>query len=487
MYCDVVQPAAPSRGRFLAALLRPFEGACNLAAGQAAAAREDVGRLAFLAYVAASLPYRRGDEPLVLLHSINGLVSRLAQEARDSLRRALLRLGLREQMGLEEEDEEEEEADAEADAPAAAAAAVGAEGAAADAAAAAAIDSSSRGERAAAAPDLSAEAPAMPPPPQQQQQQQAGRRQRQQQIGAAHEAQLSLPLALPLPQWVVAPLKASLGLSMLLVLKQYLMAAYGLSDERVAAYELKGERARAEAKALVSRSRKLADFSLALINPQAVHDASGELLAAAFRTFEGLLDNDAANYRCVARAHARGCAAAGSSWVVVAQPHSLASACRLTPRTPCAATCCLCREVAVLAALADQGDEEEEAAEAGGPDAAKHAAATPAAGRHGRASAAAADGGAHAAGLVVYSMEPRSRGSRSKAAAPGAAGGSKAGGSGRRGAAAGRSTGKQGKGSSKAKGGKGRGKRPSRAGGSDSDDDGGGDASSGDEDWADSP
>lgn len=104
-------------------------------------------------------------------------------------------------------------------------------------------------------------------------------------------------MTVPLPLWVAAPVKASLGLSMLLVLKQYITAAYGLVDERVAQYEFKGERARAEAKAMVSKSKKTGEFNLSVINLRAVQDGTGELLAEQYKIFAALLDNDAANYR----------------------------------------------------------------------------------------------------------------------------------------------------------------------------------------------
>lgn len=249
MYSDIVQSGQSVRQRFLTALLKPFDASCNIAASKSAAAREDPARLAFCAYVAANLPFKKADEPLVLLHVINGYVSRLAQEVRDQLQRALLRVGLQEAMGLDDEEEEEE------------------------AGAAAKQGQQAEGQEQQDQP----------------RQQHTGPRKQQQQV--------ALPLALPLPQWLAAPLKASLGLSMLLVLKQYLMAAYSLSDERVAQYELKGERARAEGKAMVSRSRRLDAFGLSVVNLRSVLDGTGELWAAQYKTFAGLLDNDAANYK----------------------------------------------------------------------------------------------------------------------------------------------------------------------------------------------
>lgn len=260
MYSDIVQSTQGVRQRFLTALLKPFDASCNLSASQSAAAREDPSRLAFCAYLAANLPFKKADEPLVLLHVINGYVSRLAQEVRDQLRRALLRVGLQQAMGLEDDEEEDIPAPAQQqhqEAPA--------------------VGGVSGTPATAASEQQNGSAP-------QQHQQQA------------HHT-VALPLPLPLPQWLAAPLKASLGLSMLLVLKQYLMAAYALSDERVAQYELKGERARAEAKVVVARRKKLEAFSLNVVNLRAVLDGTGDLWAAQYKTFAGLLDNDAANYK----------------------------------------------------------------------------------------------------------------------------------------------------------------------------------------------
>lgn len=235
---------AKSRARFLSNLLKPFAPACSLADAEAAA-REDCHKLAFLVNVAAALPFRRADEPLLLIHAVNGHVSRQAQEVLDCLRRQLSARGLRAKMGLED--------DADDDADAATAAAGG------DAQAVAAA-----GDEQAA-------------------------------VAAAQKQQRRLQP--PFPVELLAPLKASLCLSMLLVLKQYLMAAYSLSDERVAGFELKGAKYQGEAKALASRDKRLPEFSLGVVNLRALGDATGELLVEAFKTFRGLLDNDAANYR----------------------------------------------------------------------------------------------------------------------------------------------------------------------------------------------
>jgi cohesin loading factor subunit SCC2 len=243
---------AKTRARFLGNLLKPLGPACSLADAEAAA-REDCHKLAFVVNVAASLPFRRADEPLLLIHAVNGHVSRQAQEVLDCLRRQLSARGLRAKMELEDD------ADDEADAAAAAAAG--------DTQAAAAA-AGGQGSAAAAAAN-----------------------------GAAGQAQQQRQLKPPFPVELLAPLKASLCLSMLLVLKQYLMAAYNLLDERVAGFELKGAKFQGEAKALVSRDKRVPEFSLGVVNLRALGDATGDLLCEAFKTFRGLLDNDAANYR----------------------------------------------------------------------------------------------------------------------------------------------------------------------------------------------
>jgi cohesin loading factor subunit SCC2 len=245
---------AKTRARFLGNLLKPFGPACSLADAESAA-REDCHKLAFLVNVAAALPFKRADEPLLLIHAVNGHVSRQAQEVLDCLRRQLSACGLRAKMGLEDD------ADDEAD--------IAAAGGVRPAAAAAEGD-----QQAAAAGAAEAN-------------------------GAAWQAQQQQQRRLkpPFPVELLAPLKASLCLSMLLVLKQYLMAAYSLSDERVAGFELKGAKFQGEAKALVTRDKRVPEFSLGVVNLRALGDATGDLLCEAFKTYRGLLDNDAANYR----------------------------------------------------------------------------------------------------------------------------------------------------------------------------------------------
>jgi len=198
MYADIIHPDknGATRQRFLSNLLKPFDASCNLA-NSSAAAREDIHKLAFCVYVAAALPFKRADEPLVLIHTINGHVSRQAHGVADTLKQQLVRLGLKQQMQLEEDMEDMDDTD---------------------------INTS-------------------------QQQQDHHRQQQavsssQAEVQQQHQQQHGRNAELPqlLPQEVLAPVKASLALSMLLVLKQYLMAAYRLTDERVAAFELKGEK-----------------------------------------------------------------------------------------------------------------------------------------------------------------------------------------------------------------------------------------------------
>jgi len=60
---------------------------------------------------------------------------------------------------------------------------------------------------------------------------------------------------------------------------------------------LAGEVRRVEVKALVSKDKGLPDFGLGPINLRSLGDATGELLAELYKTFRGLLENDAVNYR----------------------------------------------------------------------------------------------------------------------------------------------------------------------------------------------
>jgi hypothetical protein len=261
LYASAIAATPAARGRFLSALLKPFGAACNLV-DLAASSREDAQRLAFCAHVAAALPLRRGDEPLTLVHGINAAVSRQAQEALNCLRGALRAAGLSGHAALEADNDEDDNA-----------------------------------------PPADAQGSGAPAPEQQQQQHRHQPELQQQ----PEQQQPSLPLPLPLPTALAGPLKACLALSMLLVLKQYLSAAYGLSDERVAAFELKGERCRTEAKTPVAKDRRVPPFALDVVCMRAERDATGALLVDACTTFASLLDSDAANYRCASSSAASQC------------------------------------------------------------------------------------------------------------------------------------------------------------------------------------
>lgn len=242
MYQQILAPVPSSRSKFLLNLLKPFAAACNLA-DSAAAAREDVHKLAFIAFVAAALPFKKADEPLVLIYSINSLISRQAQEALNCLKHQLMKQGLGHRLGLEADEELE----------------------------------------AVAAANDQADAAGTEQQPDKQRQRNGNNSVQQ--------------LQSPLPQGLLAPLKASLALCMLLALKQYLMAAYSLVDDRVAAFALKGEKYRAEQKALVSKSRQVGDFSLQRIDLKSQADATGDLLVEQYKVFKGLLECDASNYK----------------------------------------------------------------------------------------------------------------------------------------------------------------------------------------------
>ncbi|KAK9845361.1 hypothetical protein WJX81_004388 [Elliptochloris bilobata] len=87
MYGELLQPVRALRCAFLADLLRPFDTASNLNGSGAAAA--DLPLLALCAALAAALPMRRADEPLLLLHAANSLVARRGAEVLASLKAAL--------------------------------------------------------------------------------------------------------------------------------------------------------------------------------------------------------------------------------------------------------------------------------------------------------------------------------------------------------------------------------------------------------------
>lgn len=252
MYTQIIAAAPAPRSRFLLNLLKPFAAACSLA-DSAAAAREDVHKLAFITCVAASLPFKKADEPLVLIHSMNSYISRQAQEVLDCLRLQLIKQGLGSRISLGEQDD---------DVDVAALAAVG----------------------------TAATAIQQQDPHQQLEQQQGSSNQQNGRKGLQ-------PLQLPFQQELLAPLKASLALSMLLALKQYITASYSLADDRIAAFELKGERYRAEQKALVGKAKSVGDFGLHPIDLRCQADATGELLIEQYRVFKGLVDSDAANYK----------------------------------------------------------------------------------------------------------------------------------------------------------------------------------------------
>jgi hypothetical protein len=186
------------------------------AAAASSGGAPDADLLSFCAHAAAALPFRRADEPLLLLHHISDAARRHAGGAAERLRAALLRAGLRERLlaagrgALDEEDLILEE-----------------EGSGAQAAAA--WQGVADGE-------------------QQEQEQHQHQRARANCGGAP---------ALPPSGDLAAAARAALGVATLLVLKQFLMAAYWLSEERVAAFAPKGERKRAEEKAVVARNPKV--------------------------------------------------------------------------------------------------------------------------------------------------------------------------------------------------------------------------------------
>ena len=211
------------------------------------AAGPDFSLLAFCAHTAAALPMRRADEPLLLVHHIDAALRRHAGGTLERLRAAALRAGLRGKLlaaGKGALDDDDLRLDDDAEGGAAAAAAANGHGGGGGGG-------------------------AQRTPGQQQQPQ------------------------LPPRGELLAAVRAAHAVAALLVLKQFVMAAYWLDDARVAAFAPKGDRKRAEEKAAAARNAKVPAFGLAVLNPQAVDDATGDLVAALFVTLKGLMDQDA--------------------------------------------------------------------------------------------------------------------------------------------------------------------------------------------------
>jgi hypothetical protein len=186
------------------------------------------GLLTFIAHVAAALPAKRADEPLLLLHHIGDLVRRHAGGALERLRAALLRAGLGARLvaaakgDLDEGDLVLEEGAAHA------------------------VDAAANGGGPARDANSSAGAA---------------------QNGGAHNGQrqgadegrgsggASSGGGAPREELRSAA-RGALAVAALLVLKQYLMAAYWLADDRVAEFAPKGDKKRAEEKGVVARNPK---------------------------------------------------------------------------------------------------------------------------------------------------------------------------------------------------------------------------------------
>lgn len=235
MYSDVVQQDNKMRHKVLSSLLKVFEDASNIASR--AAADADPYLLSAVAHLVGALTFKRGEEPLMLLHSINLIVGRSGPLLQDKLRSCLVRCGLHGQLQLDVEELE--------DAAAGATAAAGAgQGAAANGAAHGSANSSHLVNHPSPdqlQPGATREGGMTPTTPAA--------------VAAAAGANgFCGPPAGPLQGEALVVVKASLAVAMLLVLKQFLMVAYHLTPERVAGFELRGEKKRAEEKAMVSRA-----------------------------------------------------------------------------------------------------------------------------------------------------------------------------------------------------------------------------------------
>lgn len=209
MYTTIIQPNPKLRPKILKTLLTPLHKASSLADPDCASA--DVQQLSFCVHFAAALPCKRADEPLMLIHCINSIISRVGHEVLDRQRAALIQAGYGQKLGLTADEEAEEAAGRPISQPADARAA---------------SDQNNAGDE-----DVCDDADVSTS---------------MNGANGVHKEALSATHDL------VTITKASLALSMLLVLKQYLMAAYWLADDRVACFELKGDKKRQEVSDLCS-------------------------------------------------------------------------------------------------------------------------------------------------------------------------------------------------------------------------------------------
>ncbi|CAL8470720.1 g10262 [Coccomyxa elongata] len=87
LYMELVQPSRPNRNTFLASLLKPFDTACNLHLPPALPS--DLRLVVLCAHLAAVLPYKRADEPLVVVYHVNTIVSRRGEDVLSALKASL--------------------------------------------------------------------------------------------------------------------------------------------------------------------------------------------------------------------------------------------------------------------------------------------------------------------------------------------------------------------------------------------------------------
>eukprot|EP00798_Chlamydomonas_sp_ICE-L_P003395 gene3395-13435_t len=88
LWACLLQPHKGLKSKFLSSLLKPFEDSSQLAT-PAGTEPLDPQQLWFCAKVAAELPYKRMDEPLILMYSINQIISRRGDAAVAALKDAL--------------------------------------------------------------------------------------------------------------------------------------------------------------------------------------------------------------------------------------------------------------------------------------------------------------------------------------------------------------------------------------------------------------
>ncbi|PSC68988.1 nipped-B B isoform X2 [Micractinium conductrix] len=203
VYAALIQPKFQLKVDFLRGLLKRLRAGADLVAASGGAAGSELRLLDFCAAVVAALPYKRGDEPCMVVQEINGIVCRSGEGVKEEFKRSLFG----------------------AISPGAPGAVPGSNGAASAA--------------------------------------------------------------------VMALCKASLALSMLLLLKEYIKTAYSINSERIEAFAKTGEKRKAEEKLPVA---PLAGVPTHLDKLQLGAHRDPEQMRAQYKVFKQLMARDSADY-----------------------------------------------------------------------------------------------------------------------------------------------------------------------------------------------